>query len=100
MYVCFRSSLSTVLCFCEPQDLERRYMTLKESCEDMRKETIQLRQEVRTLAENVETQQKHTDKERCELDELRNLIVVNEVSKNISITMHLSLALYCIHLLH
>ncbi|XP_057180604.1 coiled-coil domain-containing protein 146 isoform X1 [Triplophysa rosa] len=62
----------------KPAELERRYMTLKESCEDMRKETVQLRQEVKTLAENVETQQKHTDKERCELDEFKNLVEISE----------------------
>lgn len=47
----------------------------------MRKETIQLRKEVKTLAENVETQQKHIDIERCELDEFKNLVEISEVSK-------------------
>nr|XP_055046099.1 coiled-coil domain-containing protein 146 [Misgurnus anguillicaudatus] len=58
----------------KPAELERRYMSLKESSEEMRKETIQLRHEVQTLTESVETQQKHTDKERCELEELKELV--------------------------
>lgn len=61
---------------------------MKESCEDMRKETIQLRQEVKTLAENVETQQKLTDRESCELDELKNLVEISEVSKSVIVEQH------------
>lgn len=59
-------------------ELESRYATLKNSCEEVRKEVLKLRQEVRTLTESMETQQKHIKKEQLELEDLKNRVESNE----------------------
>ncbi|XP_073694205.1 coiled-coil domain-containing protein 146 [Garra rufa] len=62
----------------KPSELENRYMSLKNSCEEVRKEVVQLQQEVKTLTESMETQEKHIKKEQQELENLKDLIESNE----------------------
>ncbi|KAK2892683.1 hypothetical protein Q8A67_012671 [Cirrhinus molitorella] len=62
----------------KPAELESRYMSLKNSCEEVRKEVVQLRQEVKTLTESMETQEKNIKNEQHELENLKDLIESNE----------------------
>ncbi|KAK7149548.1 hypothetical protein R3I94_009007 [Phoxinus phoxinus] len=59
-------------------ELENRYMDLKNSCEEVRKELVHLRQEVWTLTESLETQQKHIKMEQNELEDLKDRVESNE----------------------
>lgn len=63
------------------QELENRYIAMKNSCEEVGKEVVQLRQEVKTLSESMETQHKHINKEQNELEKLKDLVGSSEVSK-------------------
>lgn len=63
------------------QELENRYIDLKNSCEEARKEVVHLRQEVWTLTESMETQQKHIKMEQNELEDLKDRVESNKVSK-------------------
>ncbi|XP_058628699.1 coiled-coil domain-containing protein 146 isoform X4 [Onychostoma macrolepis] len=62
----------------KPAELENRYIAMKNSCEVVRKEVVQLRQEVKTLTESMETQHKHIKKEQHELEKLKDLVESNE----------------------
>lgn len=62
----------------KPSELENRYIAMKNSCEEVRKEVVQLRQEVKTLSESMETQHKHIKKEQHELEKLKDLVESNE----------------------
>ncbi|XP_048355860.1 coiled-coil domain-containing protein 146 [Sphaerodactylus townsendi] len=54
-------------------DAEKLIKGLKESCEELRKETSQRRQEIKTLKEDLAVRQKHLTKYQKQLDEvLRN----------------------------
>ncbi len=62
-----------------PQELENRYIAMKNSCEEVRKEVVQIRQEVKNLTESMETQLKQIKKEQHELEKLKDLVESNEV---------------------
>ncbi|XP_077194180.1 coiled-coil domain-containing protein 146 isoform X2 [Paroedura picta] len=51
-------------------DAEKLIKGLKESCEELRKETLQRRQEIKTLKEGLAIRQKHLTKDQKELDEI------------------------------
>uniref|UniRef100_A0AAR2KDY6 Coiled-coil domain containing 146 n=1 Tax=Pygocentrus nattereri TaxID=42514 RepID=A0AAR2KDY6_PYGNA len=51
----------------KPVEQEKRYLTLKESCDEMRKEIAQRRQEIRSLTEDMEARHKQMQKEQREL---------------------------------
>ncbi|XP_067248185.1 coiled-coil domain-containing protein 146 isoform X1 [Chanodichthys erythropterus] len=59
-------------------ELENRYMAMKNSCEEVKKEVVHLRQEVWTLTESLETHQKNIKKERHELEDLKGRVESNE----------------------
>ncbi|XP_015270540.1 PREDICTED: coiled-coil domain-containing protein 146 [Gekko japonicus] len=51
-------------------DAEKLIKGLKESCEELRKETSQRRQEIKTLKEDLTVRQKHLTRDQKELDEI------------------------------
>ncbi|XP_034143838.1 coiled-coil domain-containing protein 146 isoform X2 [Esox lucius] len=58
----------------EPVELDMRAKSLKESCEELRKEVAQRRQEVRSLLEDKEARQKLMAREQRDLDDKRDII--------------------------
>ncbi|XP_066489767.1 coiled-coil domain-containing protein 146 isoform X2 [Tiliqua scincoides] len=51
-------------------DAERRIKVLKDSCEEIRKETTHRRQEIKALKEDLSSRQKHLTRDQKDLDEL------------------------------
>ncbi|XP_061438083.1 coiled-coil domain-containing protein 146 [Rhineura floridana] len=51
-------------------DAEKRIKALRESCEELRKETTHRRQEIRALKEDLSSRQRHLAKDQKELEEL------------------------------
>ncbi|XP_043092918.1 coiled-coil domain-containing protein 146 [Puntigrus tetrazona] len=62
----------------KPAELENRYIAMKNSCEEVRKDVVQFRQEVKTLTESMETQHEDIKKEQHELEKLKDLVESNE----------------------
>uniref|UniRef100_A0AAR2K0U3 Cilia- and flagella-associated protein 58 central coiled coil domain-containing protein n=1 Tax=Pygocentrus nattereri TaxID=42514 RepID=A0AAR2K0U3_PYGNA len=62
----------------KPVEQEKRYLTLKESCDEMRKEIAQRRQEIRSLTEDMEARHKQMQKEQRELEEKKETIESKE----------------------
>uniref|UniRef100_A0A4W4F5Y7 Uncharacterized protein n=1 Tax=Electrophorus electricus TaxID=8005 RepID=A0A4W4F5Y7_ELEEL len=59
-------------------DEEKKYMALKESCEEMKKEIAQRREEIRGLAEDLEARTKQLQKEQQELEDKKGMIESRE----------------------
>uniref|UniRef100_A0A3B1ILD9 Coiled-coil domain containing 146 n=1 Tax=Astyanax mexicanus TaxID=7994 RepID=A0A3B1ILD9_ASTMX len=64
----------------KPAEQEKRYLALKESCKEIRKEIAQRRQEVSGLTEGIEERHKQTLKVQLKLEENKELIESKEVS--------------------
>ncbi|KAL6473628.1 hypothetical protein MHYP_G00171890 [Metynnis hypsauchen] len=62
----------------KPVEQETRYLALKESCDEMRKEIAQRRQEIRSLTEDMEARHKQMQKEQRELEEKKETIQSKE----------------------
>ncbi|KAI4897828.1 hypothetical protein NFI96_007263 [Prochilodus magdalenae] len=58
----------------KPVEQEKRYLALKESCEEIRKEIAQRRQEIRSLMEDMEARQRLMQKEQRELQDKKETV--------------------------
>uniref|UniRef100_A0A3P8ZVE5 Coiled-coil domain containing 146 n=1 Tax=Esox lucius TaxID=8010 RepID=A0A3P8ZVE5_ESOLU len=69
----------------EPVELDMRAKSLKESCEELRKEVAQRRQEVRSLLEDKEARQKLMAREQRDLDDKRDIIKNKKVQSELKL---------------
>ncbi|XP_026870070.2 coiled-coil domain-containing protein 146 [Electrophorus electricus] len=72
----------------KPVDEEKKYMALKESCEEMKKEIAQRREEIRGLAEDLEARTKQLQKEQQELEDKKGMIESREAELAQLLSMH------------
>ncbi|XP_066523179.1 coiled-coil domain-containing protein 146 [Hoplias malabaricus] len=62
----------------KPVEQEKLYLAMKESCEEIKKEIAQRRQEIRSLTEDLEVRNKQVQREQRELEERKETIESNE----------------------
>ncbi|KAK1789548.1 hypothetical protein P4O66_015457, partial [Electrophorus voltai] len=72
----------------KPVDEEKKYMALKESCEEMKKEIAQRREEIRGLAEDLQARTKQLQKEQQELEDKKGMIESREAELAQLLSMH------------